>query len=193
MWLSRNNAKAGALDALNTAAPVVKIVESVYDHLEQATGTLASKTITLDVNNGTQSLNCFQLTGSIKALRLYAEITTASTFTNCTNVFFELYDSTSSVDITKSSPGAVLSGLAVGTFMVKNAVASTALEVADNVAGAIVEDSTTKIFHQFFLTQKTAANTYIRFTYTSSDAPVAATITVYCDYVGLGSGTLVAV
>ena len=187
----KNGVLQDVVIGLDTAAPAIKTPESVFDHLEQTIGTTISKVITLNVSNGTQSLNCFQLTGTVEVLRLYGEITTTSTFTNCTNVFFEIYDSTATRDITKSGAGAVLSGMAVGTFIVKDAALGTALAVANNSTGMITEGSTAKIFEQFFLTQKTAADTYIRFTYTSSDAPVAATITVYCDYIGLGGGTLV--
>lgn len=189
----KNGVLQDVVIGLNTAAPASKTVESVYDHLELAIGSLVNKTITLNVNNNTQSLNCFQLTGTVEVLRLYGEITTTGTFTNCTNVFFELYDSTAFRDITKSGAGAVLSGMAVGTFIVKNAAKGTALVVANNATGIVTEGSTAKIFEQFFLTQKISANTYIRFTYTSSDAPIAATITVYCDYIAFGSGTLVVV
>lgn len=179
--------------ALDTAAPSTKTPNSVFDHLEQSIGTPASKVITLSVNNNTQSLNCFQITGTVEVIRLYAEITTVTTLANCTNAFFELYDSTASVDITKSAAGAALSGMAVGTFMVKDAAVGTALAVANNVVGAVTEGSTTKIYNEFFATQKTAADTYIRFTYTSTDAPVAATITVHVEFIAVGDGTLVAV
>ncbi len=181
------------IQALNTEAPATITPESVYWHLEETTGSQVSKVVTLSVSGGTQSLNCFQLTGTVEVLRLYAEITSAATLVNCTNVFFELYDSAASVDITKSVAGAVLSGLAVGTFLVKDAAAGVVLAVADNADGAVTEGSSTKIFDQFFVTQKIGENTYVRLTYTSTDAPIAATIKVYCDYIRMGSGTLVVV
>jgi len=177
--------------ALDVPAPSSRTLESVYDHLEQISGSLVSKVITLNVNNGIQTLNCFQLTGTVEILRMYGFVTSQTTFTNCTAVFFELDDSTAQVDITSS--GITLSGLANETFFVKDAAKASTLALADNVAGAITEGSTTKIFEQFFLTQKTGANTFIRLSYASTDTPIAATFTIFCDFIALGAGTLVAV
>lgn len=181
------------VEALNTAAPSPITNESVYWHMEETSGSQVSKASTLSANNTTASNNLFQLTGTVEVVRLYAVVTDTSTLANCTNVHFDLWDSTAAVDITKSGPGSVLSGLAVGTFMVKDAVKTTAVAVADNVAGAITEGSTSKIFEEFFITQKTGANTYMRLTYATTDAPINAQITVYCDYIAVGSGTLTAV
>jgi hypothetical protein len=181
-----------ARQAFNTAHPSSQTINSPYWHLEEVAGSQVSKVITLNVNNGTQSLNVFQVTGTVEIVKLYAELTTAGTFTNCTDAFFELYDSTASVDITNSGPGVTMSGFTAGSFMVKNAVAGTALAASNNNVGAITEGSTVKIFDEFFITQKSGANTYVRFTYTSTDTPVDATITVYADYIAIGSGTLVA-
>jgi len=185
--------KAVVITALNTAAPTTKTLEGVYWHLEQTIGSLATKTITLSANNDTASENVFQITGNVDVVRLYAEVVDVTTLANCTNIHFDLYDSTAAVDITKSGPGSVLSGLAVGTFLVKDAIKTTAVAIADNATGVVSEASGNKPFTGFFVTQKTGANTYLRLTYTTTDAPINAQITVYCDYIALGSATLVAV
>jgi len=185
--------QAAVTQGLNTTHPSAVTSDSAYWHLEQTVGNLVTKVSTLSASNTTASNNLFQVTGTVEITRLYAELTTATTFTNCTNVHFDLYDSAAAVDITKSGPGATLSALAVGTFMVKNAINTTALAIADNVAGVVTEGSVTKIFDQFFITQKTGANTYMRLTYTTTDAPIDAVITIYADYIPIGAGTLVAV
>jgi hypothetical protein len=167
---------------------------SVHDYLERAVGDVISKTITINANNTSASVNVFQLVGSIEIIRLYGVIKTATTLTNCTGAYFNLYDSTASVAITKND--GVLSGMAPGTFFLKNATATTTMAVANNAVGAVTEASSTKFFYPCVVTQKAGANTYIRFTYTTTDAPANATFTIYCEYrqppVG-ETGSLVAV
>jgi len=187
------SSQAAVTEGLNTAHPSTVTDDSAYWHLEETTGNRVSKASTLSASNTTASNNLFQLTGTVEITRLFAEVTTVTTLVNCTALSFDLYDSTAAVPVTDAAPGATLSGLAVGTFMVKDAAAATVLAVADNAAGIVTEGSTNKVFDQFFITQKTGANTYMRLTYTTTDAPINAVITVYADYIAMGSGTLVAV
>lgn len=185
--------KVAVVQGMNTAMPTPTTADSPNWHLEQTTGNETSKASTLSANNTTASNNLFQVTGTVEITRLYAVVTDATTLANCTALSFDLYDSTAAVPVTDAAPGATLSGMAVGTFMVKDATVGTVLKVSDNVAGVVTEGSSTKIFDQFFITQKTGANTYLRLTYTTTDAPINAEITVYADYIPVGSGTLVAV
>jgi len=177
------------LEAMQIALPDDnEQTDSVHDYFHRISGTLKNKVITLTASAATQSLNCFQLTGSIEIFKLYGVITTATTLTNCTAAYFNLYDSTDVVALTKND--GVLSGMAVGTLFVKNASAGTTMAVANNVAGALTEPASNKSFYPFIITQKTVADTYIRFTYTTSDTPIAATLTIYCEYSPIGDGTL---
>ena len=108
-----------------------------------------------------------------------------------------MYDSTAAVDITDND--GTLSGMAVGTMLIKNAAKSETIGIADNAAGVVVEGaSLTKAYSTFVVSQKTGgANTYVRFTYTTSDAPIAAQIEWHCRYrpeeYGGVMGTLTAV
>lgn len=154
---------------------------SVHDYLERGTGKVLSNSITLNANNTSANVNVFQLTGSVEIMRIYGALTDTTTLTNCTGAYFDLYDSTAAVAITKND--GVLSGMAVGTFFLKNANTATTMAVADNSAGAVTEPATLgKAFYPFIVTQKTGANTYIRFNYTTTDAPANATATIYVEY-----------
>ncbi len=153
---------------------------------------IVTKTITLNINNGTQSLNCFQVVGTVRIARLYAEITDATTLTNCTAAFFELDDGAAQQAITLNN--GVLSGMAVGTFVAKTATAGNTMSIANNATGVVIEPVADKrAFNRFFITQKIGVNTYIRFTYTSTDTPANAQIKVWAEYRAMNSGTLVSV
>lgn len=160
---------------------------SLVSITKRTSGSLASKAVTMNASNTTANVNCFQITGTVNILKIYGILTAKTTLTNCTATYFDLYDSTAAVEITKSD--GVLSGLAVGTTMIKTAVNTTTATIIDNVAGA-VSDTT---FLPFFVEQKTGANTYIRFNYTTTDAPANAVMTVYVEYRLLGGATLTAV
>jgi hypothetical protein len=168
-------------------------LNSVNNLTARVAGLQLSKAATLSANNTTASVNCFQLTGSVKVLKIYAILTAKTTLANCTAASFDLYDSTAVVQITQAE--GVLSGLAVGTMVAKYDDNAVTWAINDNAAGKIMEHATNpELFHMFVATQKTAANTYIRFTYTTTDAPANAVLTVYVEYIPLGtSSTLVAV
>jgi len=180
------------LDALDDAMPSVT-TDSPNDHLRRIAGRLVSKALTMNVNNGTQSVNAFQVTGTVLIKKLYGFLTNAATLTNCTAAHFELDDGAAQVDLTKND--GVLSALPVGTFVCKNDLAAATMGIADCTNGALTEANADKEgFKEFLVTQKTGQNTYIRFTYTSTDAPAAAVLTVYCEYVVLdGTGAVAAV
>jgi len=177
------------LNTLNEAMPSSPVVDSVHHYLEHGEGETVTKTITLSASGATASENIFQLTGTVEIVGLHGGIVDATTLTNLTAGHFELYDSAAAVDLTKND--GVLSGMAVGTFIMKNAVASVTMGIANNVAGALTEGATgVKSFQSFFVTQKTGANTYIRFTYTTSDAPINAQIFIEARYKSHNNGTV---
>lgn len=176
-----------ALTALNTPLTDAPSMGSVNDFAHRGSGFKADKPITLNVNNGTQSLNCFQVIGTVEIKKLYAFITDATSLANCTAAFFETDDGAAQVALTLND--GVLSGMGVGTFIAKTATAASTMSIANNAAGAIVDAG----FSSFAITQKTTQNTYIRFTYTSTDAPVNAQMMVFCEYVSMGAdGDLIA-
>jgi len=181
------------LEQLNKSMTTGAEVDSVHHYLERTIGEPTTKTITLSANNTTASENIFQITGSVQIYRIYGEITDATTLANLTAASFDLYDSTAAVQMTAA--GGVLSGMGVGTNFFKSGLAANNFDINNNAAGAITEQTYegSDVFSRCIVTQKTGANTYIRFTYTTTDTPINAQIKFYVEYFGLdGSGTLVA-
>jgi hypothetical protein len=159
----------------------------------RAGGKHATKTITLNANNTTANVNVFQLTGTTKIVLLHGEVLTKNTLTNCTKVHFDLWDGTTSVPITKIT-GADMSGYNVGAFFIKDADVATALTILNNDQARIKEASTgNKVNTEFVAVQKTATNTYLRFIYSTTDAPIDATVKIDCHWVDIDSGIIIAV
>lgn len=159
----------------------------------RAGGKHTTKTITLSANAASESVNVFQLTGAVKVTSIHGEVTAATKFTNCTSVYFDLWDGTTSVPITKTT-GAAMSGYGVGAFFIKDADVATALSILNNDQNRIKEAATgARVNTEFIAIQKISTNTYIRFNYTTTDAPINAQIKVDCVWVDIDSGTIVAV
>jgi hypothetical protein len=174
----------------NVAMGGTPIVDSLHEYLERTTGERITKTVTLAANNTSESLNCFQVTGTVRLLRLYGKVLTG-TLTNMTAVSFNLWDGTSAVQLTKTD--GVLTGKPVGTIIGKNAALGTTMFVCDPTAGAVNEGTTGINFYAALITQKTATATYVRLTYTTNMTPIAGTIQIWAEYVPIGVGTLIAV
>ena len=157
-------------------------VNSVHCHLDRSGGHVISNDITINENAGSANVNCFQITGSVEIYRIYGAIKTATTLTNCTAAYFDLFPTGgSALDITKT--GGVLSAMPVGTFFTKEALKGEIMTVIDPALGAVTEPTTTKKqFTPFIVTKKTGADTHIRFNYTTSDAPASAVFTIYAEY-----------
>lgn len=151
------------------------------------------KTITLSANNTSASVNVFQLTGVCSVMALHAEITSATTLNNCTSVYFDLWDGTTSTAITKTT-GAAISGFGVGSFLIKDSNNASSITTIQNNQARIVEaGSGQHVELGFVVIQKVSTNTYIRFNYTTTDAPINAQIQVHITYKDIDSGTIVAV
>lgn len=191
--MEANDVITRALIALNLPLAGTPGVDSVHDYLERIGGELVSKAATMNVNNGTQSVALFTLTGSVLVYKIWGVLTAKTTLTNCTNLSLDLYDATAAVQITKST-GTTLSGLAVGTMLVKNGLAAVNLGLHDNATGVVGEPAASgKDFSEFAVTKKNGATTQIRMTYTSTDAPANAVLTWYLAYRKLSAdGALVA-
>lgn len=156
-------------------------------------GKHTTKTITLNANNTSANVNVFQLTGTVKVVSLHGGVLTKTTMTNCTSVYFDLWDGTNSVPITKTT-GASMSGYNVGAFLIKDSDVASALTIQNNDQCRIKEAPTgTKVNTEFLTTQKTGTNTYIRFNYTTTDAPISATVKIDIVYADIDNGTVVAV
>jgi hypothetical protein len=148
-----------------------------------------SKALTLDASEAEKVFNAFTVTGAVEITRLYGVLTGATTLTNATAAGFRIVDNATHTHL--DAGDGVLSGLAVGTVIANiNGAAATTPTVLSNATGATANPS----FTPFFVVKKTGQTTYISFAYTTTDAPSAATMTVYAEYRALSSdGALTAV
>jgi len=151
-----------------------------------------TSTITLNANNTSASVNVFQVTGSVLVTSIHGEVLDATTLTNCTAAYFDLYDGSAASVITKAT-GAALSGFNVGAFFIKDEAIASILTVINNDQANVVESSTNKASQPFITIQKTGTDTFIRFNYATTDAPINAQLKVDIHYADIDSGIVVAV
>lgn len=177
-----------------TTIPLVHSDNSLSDILERGEGFHLDVESTLSANNTSQTINIAQVTSSVQIIGIFGQITSATTLTNATGAYLDLWDGTNSVDITNSSGGASFGGFAVDAVLYKGQAASQVLDTIQNDQARVTEPSADKKqFQPFIITQKTGTNTYLRFTYTTTDAPIDAEIEWHIFYKHLNGGTLTAV
>ena len=146
---------------------------------------------TLSANNTSETINLFKVTGTVEIIDAYGEITDATTLTNMTGCYFDLWDGTTAVEITDSAGGATLSGAPVGSMILKTGDSSNIATVVLADQCRVTEaDSSKKTHHPFVITQKNGANTYIRCHYTTTDAPINAKVKFFVVYRSRDGGTL---
>ena len=164
------------------------MVLSINDRLFENIPDKVNNTITLIGTGATAKNNIFLLTGSVELVSIVGQKASGA-MVNLTAGFLELTDG---ADIT--ADGIALSGLANGTTFAKTGLAAAALDLADNVAGAVTEAAAAgAIYSPCILTAKTAVATYVIFTYTTSDTPIVGTIKWIAEYKSINGGTLTAV
>lgn len=141
----------------------------------QIGGVVSQKSQTLSGSNTTVVTPIFRITGTVSVVALYGVVTT-TIGANHTAGLYRLNDQTAQVAITAS--GATLSGLAVGTTVVKKGLAAAALTLLDNAAGRVSEPTTleTTYFSPFVVMKKTGANTDIEYSYATTDTPTSGVI-----------------
>jgi len=158
----------------------------------RAGGKTVTKTITLSANNTSASVNLFSFTGTLSGVGLQAEITAKTTLTNLTAGYWDLWDGTNSVVLTKVI-GGVLSGMAIGTYFAKTLIATSAFTVHDNSQVRMTESAGSKVPQAFTITAKTGVTNYLRFNYATTDAPINAQVRFDFEYIDRDSGTITAV
>ena len=131
------------------------------------------KSITLSANNTTASMDVFAITGSVLIHGIWAEVTTLIG-ANHTAGHLRTDDGTAQIVITAAA-GITLSALAVGTLIVKEALAASALTLLDNAAAKMEEPASAGVLSlsPFIVVKKTGAGTHIEYRYTTTDAPTS--------------------
>lgn len=142
---------------------------------------IVTKSQTLSANNTTAATAIFGVTGCVEVLGIWAVVTTVIG-ANHTAGLYQTNDQTTTVAITAS--GATLSGLAVGTTVVKKGLAAAALTLLDNAAARVSEPTTleTIICTPFIVLKKTGAATNIEYKYTTTDTPTSGVLKHYVEW-----------
>jgi hypothetical protein len=146
--------------------------------------TALENTKVLSANNATANVNLFKVFGSVNVKKIYGVLTAKTTLTNMTAVSFDMNDATATVQLTKND--GVMSTALVGATIAKTAVATTTASINLAATGTIIDAPLV----EFIATQKNGANTHIRFTYTTTDAPIAATMKFFVEYESINGGYL---
>ena len=148
---------------------------------------------TLVANAASGTVNLWQVAKGVKVFQLGAVLLDDTTLTNMTDCGFALYDSTATVAITKLTT-LTLSTAVVGAFIAKVAGAATNAGFASAAVGGIVEaGSNPLVDYSFAVAQKNGAATFIRFNYTTTDAPINCTWRFFVEYEGIDGGSLTVV
>lgn len=134
-----------------------------------------TKSQTLSGSAATVSTPLFRVTGQVKVLALWAEVTTALG-SNVTAAYWRTNDQTATLPISAAA-GTTLSSFAIGSLLVRKSLVSVAL-TADNASAAKVVDpvaaTAPDVFMPFLIAQKTGGvQTDIEFTYTTISTPTS--------------------
>lgn len=178
----------------NTSNPLNKVISneviknSASDMLYRGNGFVFDEVVHITGVTGVVNLNVFKVTGTVRVLNQWAEITEITTLTNMTDVYADAYDGTNTADLTKT-PGSTLSGAAVGTFFTKDKAATETYTVC--LANEVrIAEATSKQAAPFFVTQKNGADTFIRFNFTTTDNPIDFKMRVVFQYQPIDGGNL---
>ena len=172
---------ANSVQLFNQAMMSSPEVDSVHDYLEHAVGEPLSKALAI-AGDGATSFDLFTITGSVKILELWLDITAVGNSTDFADVQFDLFPTGgAAIDITGTVDG---SGCLAGWQFIKVDDKGSALEMIDNTLGAVTEGAAgpppqVGLFTHFIATKKTGAVTNIRLTF-NGDADTDITGTVHC-------------
>jgi len=142
------------------------------------------KPLQLNGNNGTFTVNVFQINGIVKIIGLYANV--SGPLGNCTNVFLDLWDGGGAIPVT-ANPGTNLSGAPQNSFILKSGNNTEPIKYKTSGTGIFVEDG----LKGFFVGQKNGSPTFIRMTYTTIDTPTSGQIDWIAVFIPHSNGSCV--
>ncbi len=134
--------------------------------------------------NGAQFDAIFQINGTVKITELGGIVTEATDSTTLTGCSFGLNSGGVGTPLTEAIVGTNLSATTVGSFIIKNAVAATAVSYVESDSHRLVETEGVS----FYLVQKNATNTYIYFNFTG-DANTDVDIQFFVKYKPISQGS----
>ena len=138
---------------------------------------------------GTVNIPVFKVHEQVGLLEQWAVITEITTLVNLTAMYADLWDGSTSVPLTKTT-GANLSGLPVGTMFGKTGLASDAYEVQTGATPQLFENPSRTVEQPFKIGQTHGVDTFIRFNFTTTDAPVDFKMNIYFKWNPINGGYL---
>lgn len=144
------------------------------------------KTIT---GTGALNINMIKVLESVQIISIWGMITEVTTLNNLTNLYFDLWDGTNSVDITADGPTAILSGAPVGSYFIKDKLATEVMGISIVNQCRVVE-ALREISVPFIASQKISTDTHIRLRCQTTDNPVNFKILIYANFVPINGGYL---
>jgi hypothetical protein len=144
----------------------------------------------LNANGALQNIDLFKVTGAIRILELFGILTGNTTFTNCTLIHFNVHDGVNTHQLTAAA-GPNMNGFALGSKIeMANTIANPAIALnadqgrtEDGGVGLVISPKST--------IAPDGSDTYIRFTYTTTDTPIEAIMWFYIRWVPLSIDALV--
>lgn len=135
--------------------------------------------VTFAASNTTESKTLFTFTGTIEVVALYGVVTTALG-SNHTAAHFRLNDGTNTPAITLAT-GTTMSNAAVGSTIVADRLAATAVTLGDSSQARVLQPSTVngnEGQNQIFVAKNGATNT-IEYRYTTTSTPTSGAATFF--------------
>jgi len=152
-------------------------------------GLVASKTLTFTGDDAEVATAIFDVTGTIELLKLWGIVTVVLGASH-TVAHWRINDhAATNVVITKAT-GTDLSNAPVGSLILANVLAATALTLKSSAAGAMLQPAVVenKIWSPSILTQKTGGIvTHIEYVYTTAGAQTTGAIQFFAGYLPLSS------
>ena len=137
---------------------------------------------------GAQTVNVFQVFGSVRIINQWARITEVTLMDNVTAVYATLYDGTTTTNLTAN--GIALSNLGVGTFFTKEKDVTNTYSLLSGATSGVLETTQDKnIGRPFTVNQKNGANTYIQLNATAGGSEQSFKMTLHFEYKPLNGGS----
>lgn len=134
-------------------------------------GIIRTKHLAINGNNNTFVSNLFKVTGLVRVLSLVGTVETAALGSNVTDCWWDLYSTNGSSALTgTTTPAPAMTGFQVGSAIIKaEKAAEDATILQADVPMFLEEDADyKKPFKSFIVGKDAAAETLIRFMYTTN-------------------------
>ena len=146
------------------------------------------KEVSIVLPVGAQTVNMFQVFGSVRIINQWARITDVTLMDDVTAVYATLYDGTTTTNLTAN--GITLSNLGVGTFFTKEKDVTNPYSLLSGATSGVLETALDKnIGRPFTVNQKNGANTYIQLNATAGGSEQSFKMVLHFEYKPLNGGS----